>query len=183
MKQRVVVIDPGHPSGVNCKPGSRAYGAIAKDGTEEHVLNYYIAQEAELYLKRYAPNWRVINTRNRLQDRPSLADRKNLSNKNFADVYVSIHCNANKSSEVQRVEAYYVSRKGLNLAKCIDNYLFGYIKKVKGKFYVLRKTKCPAVILECGYMTHRGDLSLLKDIQIQRMIGKAVALGIIGFLV
>jgi len=49
-------------------------------------------------------------------------------------------------------------------------------------FYVLRKTKCPAVLLECGFFDSRKDFDKLKDPIFQAHLGSFIYTGIIEFI-
>lgn len=49
-------------------------------------------------------------------------------------------------------------------------------------FYVLRKTKCPAVLLECGFFDSRSDFDKLKDPLFQAHLGSFIYTGIIEYI-
>ena len=46
---------------------------------------------------------------------------------------------------------------------------------VKKAFYVLRKTKCPALLIECGFMDSVRDLPIIKTDEFARGIAIAIA--------
>ncbi len=94
---RTVVIDAGHGGK---DPGT--HGNYAK----EKNLNLKIALELGRKIKEEMPNVRVIYTRT--TDRfIELAERSAIANRNRADLFISIHCNANpKSKAVHGTETY-----------------------------------------------------------------------------
>ncbi|MHC5096558.1 MAG: N-acetylmuramoyl-L-alanine amidase family protein, partial [Planctomycetota bacterium] len=49
-------------------------------------------------------------------------------------------------------------------------------------FRVLVKTACPAVLIECGYLTNPSEASLLYDSSFQDRIARAIANGIVASL-
>jgi N-acetylmuramoyl-L-alanine amidase len=94
-----IVIDPGH--------GGKDPGAVGPHGIEEKTMNLQIAQMlAEALRERY--NYEVLLTRTDdtfipLERRASLANRQN------ADLFISIHCNASLSSKLKGFEVYFLS--------------------------------------------------------------------------
>ena len=94
---RTVVLDAGHGGH---DPGT--HGRYAK----EKNLNLKIALEIGRKIKEEMPNMRVIYTRT--TDRfIELAERSAIANRNRADLFISIHCNANPNSKaVHGTETY-----------------------------------------------------------------------------
>ena len=45
---------------------------------------------------------------------------------------------------------------------------------VKKSFYVLRKTKCPALLIECGFMDSVRDLPIIKSEEFAMGIATAI---------
>ncbi|MBN2831510.1 MAG: N-acetylmuramoyl-L-alanine amidase [Candidatus Omnitrophica bacterium] len=93
-----VVIDPGH--------GGKDPGAIGRTGLKEKDVNLDIA-------KRLANRFRqegveVIMTRNSDVFIP-LGKRVEIANNSRADLFISIHANANKTRSLHGFEVYYVS--------------------------------------------------------------------------
>jgi len=96
----LIVIDPGH--------GGVDPGAVGKKGLYEKDANLGIA----LFLRDYITdslNIKVIMTRD--QDKYlSLKARTNFANRNSADLFISIHCNASgKSAKMTGFETYFLS--------------------------------------------------------------------------
>ena len=85
-----VVIDPGH--------GGKDAGCVSKDGrTYEKNLTLSIAKQLGQKIKEEYPEVKVYYTR--LTDRYiTLNERADIANRNHADLFISIHINANTST-------------------------------------------------------------------------------------
>jgi len=95
-----VVIDPGH--------GGRDPGAISPWGLKEKHVNLTIAKYLHSLLKR--KGFRVYMTRDR-DVYVSLKDRVEFAKKKRADLFISVHANANHSRSLRGFEVYYLSPK------------------------------------------------------------------------
>ncbi|MCX5901002.1 MAG: N-acetylmuramoyl-L-alanine amidase, partial [Proteobacteria bacterium] len=94
----VIVIDPGH--------GGKDPGALGCQGIQEKDIALAIARELKKTLDADS-RCRTIMTRN--SDRfVSLEDRARMANKNEADLFISIHANANEDSRLNGTETYYL---------------------------------------------------------------------------
>jgi len=170
-------IDPGH--------GGSDAGAQTKQPTtlREKDVNLAIALQLEREAQRQG--WDSLTTR--LQDRTlSLASRATFANRFKADLFVSIHCNAAASPEVEGIEVYHFpgSPQGRWLAlhvidKLLARFPDHHSRGVKeANFAVLRRTKMPAVLVECEFLTSPKQAVFLKDAKNQAAIAEAIADGI-----
>jgi len=99
----VVVIDPGHGGH---DPGARYYGVKEKD------INLEVARKLYYYLS-HDPRFKVYMTR-KGDYFVSLAGRQKFTAKVGADLFISIHSNANPYNRNRRgVEFYVLSNKGI----------------------------------------------------------------------
>jgi N-acetylmuramoyl-L-alanine amidase len=98
-----IVIDPGH--------GGHDPGAISCRGTKEKNLNLSVAQHLKealedkgykVFLTRYGDTFL------------SLQERVDIAKEHNADLFISIHTNANRSRSLDGVEVYYLSPSRLN---------------------------------------------------------------------
>ncbi len=105
-KKLVIVIDPGH--------GGKDPGAVSKKGTQEKAL----ALDTSLRLKKLleAQGHTVYMTRTTDKYVP-LADRTKYANAKKADLFISIHYNANRSSSPSGFETYFLGMHRLEYAK------------------------------------------------------------------
>jgi N-acetylmuramoyl-L-alanine amidase len=93
---RTVVIDAGH--------GGKDPGALGKTSREKDiVLN--ISLLLGNYIEKYFPDVKVVYTRSTDVFIP-LDKRSEIANKNKADLFISIHANANKNSKIRGTETY-----------------------------------------------------------------------------
>jgi N-acetylmuramoyl-L-alanine amidase len=100
LKVRRIVLDPGH--------GGKDTGALGKQGTKEKDVALAIAKLVRARLKKELPGLEVLMTR---EDDTfiELEDRTRFANDAGADLFISIHCNANPSRKVRGVETYYLN--------------------------------------------------------------------------
>ena len=99
----------------------------------------------------------------------SLGERVFKSNRFRADVFLSIHCNAFTDTQAQGVETFYykTSGKGKQLAakiqaNIVNKGIYSRDRGIKpGSFYVLKKTRAVAALVELGFITNRVDLEIM----------------------
>lgn len=176
-KRTVVVIDPGH--------GGKDPGAIGIGGLQEKNVILPISQKIAAILEQQGIQ--VVMTRDSdyfvdLGPRPVIADRAN------AKVFVSIHANsmpANRS-DINGLETYYYD-SGQRLARTIHNSILGSINVRdrgvrKARFYVLRKSTMPSVLVEVGFVTGVVDSPRLGTTAYQNQMAEAIARGILQYL-
>ena len=103
MTVRTILIDAGH--------GGRDPGAVRKENKKIVALEKDVTLRAALILgkKLEAKGFNVLYTRTR-DTKVSLEDRSVLGNIKKADMFISLHCNANFSSKVRGFETYYLSK-------------------------------------------------------------------------
>lgn len=114
-------------------------------------------------------------------------------------IFVSIHCNASPNHNASGFEIF--TTKGVTksdelattigeaVQHSLDKFDLRFRKDFsdgdldkEADFYVLRKTKCPAVLLECGFFDFRPDYELLKDPLFQGDLGSFIYTGIISYI-
>jgi N-acetylmuramoyl-L-alanine amidase len=95
-KIRKVVIDAGH--------GGRDPGAVGKHSKEKDIV-LAIALKTGYYIEKNLPDVEVIYTR-KTDKFVELHRRADIANNNKADLFISIHCNANPSSKPYGTETY-----------------------------------------------------------------------------
>jgi len=100
LKIRRIVIDAGH--------GGSDTGAIGPTGVKEKDVTLAIAKRIKRRLQKGLPGIEVLMTRE-TDKTLELADRTNLANSSGADLFISIHANANPSRKVHGVETYYLN--------------------------------------------------------------------------
>ncbi|MCB0516687.1 MAG: N-acetylmuramoyl-L-alanine amidase [Bacteroidetes bacterium] len=91
-----IVIDAGH--------GGKDQGCSGASSLEK-TLTLSIAQKVGNYLQTYVPDLKVIYTRDS-DEFIELHERAEIANRNKADLFVSIHCNAISNKSLQGTETY-----------------------------------------------------------------------------
>lgn len=175
--QLVVVLDAGH--------GGRDPGAIGIGGLQEKNVVMNITRQVSAILE--GQGVRTVLTRTgdyevELQPRVDMAERVN------GTVFVSIHANSISMSrpDVNGIETYYYN-SGLGLAQTIHTNLLQATgandRRVRqARFYVLRNTSMPAVLLEVGFVTGADDAPRLANPAYQTALAQAIARGILQYL-
>lgn len=173
----IVMIDPGH--------GGKDPGAIGIGGLREKDVILPISKKVAEILRKNGVN--AVLTRNTdyfvsLKGRVVMAERRD------ADLFVSIHANSMGLSrpDINGLEVYYYN-SGKRLA---DTVRKGITRKVKirdrgirrARFYVLRKTSMPAILVETGYVTGREDAGKLKQTWFRNQMAEGIADGILRYL-
>jgi len=93
----VVVIDAGH--------GGHDPGTIGFSKTHEKNIALAVSLKVGAYIQENFPNVKVVYTRDK-DKFIELHERSNIANKNKADLFISIHCNAFSSSSVHGTEVF-----------------------------------------------------------------------------
>lgn len=115
----------------------------------------------------------------------SLRERVDFANRGSYDYFISFHRNAFKAELANGAESFIhpgASPKARKLAEQIQKGLVACGFRDRGvktaDFYVLRKTKMPAVLIEIGFIDNSGDNNLfdLKRREIIHEISKAIIL-------
>ncbi len=173
----VVLIDPGH--------GGKDPGAIGLGGLQEKNVILPISKQIVEILKKQGVQ--VVMTRDSdyfvdLAPRVAIAERKD------ADLFVSIHANAMPAnrSDINGLETYYFS-SGERLARTIHSSILQNVnvrdRRVrKARFYVLRKSSMPSVLVEVGFVTGREDSPRLATSAYQNQMADAIARGILQYI-
>lgn len=191
----VIVLDAGH--------GGRDPGKVGVDGQLEKDINLEIVLKLKEALEKDTElNVKVVLTRS---DDMGHYD-KDTANKKSADMekrceiiedaspdfVVSIHQNSYHSSSVKGAQVFYYEKsdKGKLLANKIQTQLVvslsegnkGRVEKANDNYYLIMNVKCPAVIVECGFLSNEEEAKLLEDDEYQKKITKAIVDGIRDYL-
>lgn len=164
-----VCIDPGH--GGN-RPGAVYYGRREKDAAL--AISHRLAMELK------AQGIDVVLTRTRDTD-VSLAERCRISNAAKADLFISIHLNAAVDPTIHGAEVWKWHKSDNPYAARVQAALVSATgfkdRGVKNshEFYVLRHTLCPALVVECGFMSNPKEGEALFDPHLQDAIATGVA--------
>lgn len=162
-----VIIDPGH--------GGKDKGAYW-GGVRESTLNLKVANELEVLLKRRGI--RTVMTR-RSDVFVSLPRRAQIANQYRSAVFVSIHFNASTNTSIKGAETYYWGETGRVIAGAIQRRLPARCQ-VRNRgvhrrgFTVLVQTRCPAVLVECGFISNPSERSRCSTRWYQQTAARAI---------
>ncbi|WP_352399718.1 N-acetylmuramoyl-L-alanine amidase [Anaerotignum sp.] len=183
--QKVVILDAGH--------GGWDPGKTGTTGEDEKQINLAVMGKLQQYLEQGGAT--VLVTRSSDEalgkgKRADMAERKKIANENEGDILVSIHQNAFPSSGAKGAQVFYhkSSEDGKKLAELVQESLKINVDgenkrqaKQNSDYYILRTTEIPAVIVECGFLSNRGEEALLNDEAYQDKLAWAIYLGIIDY--
>ena len=170
-KSLSIVVDAGH--------GGRDRGA-SYQGAHESALNLKVAKYLESDLKKKGYNVRMTR---RSDSYVSLGRRAQIANGYRNAIFVSIHFNASEYRSVHGTETFYVGSKSGYLARSIQSELVKKLKmKNRGAVYrrysVLSNTNCPAVLVECGFISNARERSRCRTYSFQKSAASAICAGI-----
>lgn len=186
-----VVIDAGH--------GGDDPGKIGINGAKEKDVNLSIARRVKAYLEK--EDIRVVMTREtedglydadashkKVQD---MKRRIAIIEETAPNLTVSIHQNSYPEEYVHGAQVFYYegSVEGQELADKIQKRLIEGADpenkrqiKANSSYYLLKKTKIPIVIVECGFLSNRTEAEALCSDEYQDRIAWEITLGILQYL-
>jgi N-acetylmuramoyl-L-alanine amidase len=196
---RTIVIDPGHGG---ADRGARGVTAIEKE------LTLDMARRVKRLLE--AAGLRVALTRTKDRTL-TLDDRVEFSRDQRADLFVSVHFNSggaasgietyclppagapSTASPFRSLSAGAESLSGNRsddqnvwLAHCVQKSLLQETGASdrgvrRARFAVLRDVKCPAILVECGFISNRTDERRILSVEYRQKLAKAIAAGILQY--
>lgn len=169
-----VIIDAGH--------GGKDRGAVW-GGVRESDLNLKVARRVETSLKSRGYPVTMIRRSDVFVD---LRRRSEISNRYRNCIFISIHFNATSHTGVRGAETFYVGKRGRFLAKTIQSHLVNTLKvrdrgyKFK-RFSVLNDTLCPAVLVECGFISNSYERSRCNSSSYQAAVARSIVSAVEGY--
>jgi N-acetylmuramoyl-L-alanine amidase len=190
-----VVIDPGH--------GGSDTGAIGTRGTKEKDLVLDIANRIEKHLESYGVNTKLTRGKDsflRLSARTAKADKLG------ADILVSVHLNSARNPDTEGIETYTLPAAGHpSTAGNDDDKTYSGNKNDKAntllayhvhkqmlalcggadrgirhaRFDVLQNASCPAILVECGFISNKGEEAKLQQAEHREKIAKGITRGVL----
>jgi len=187
-KNITVIIDAGH--------GGPDAGVISANGSTEKDISLQIASR----IRDLAPEYNVTAILTRDKDelagnttdiRQSLVFRADLASQKGADLFLSIHVNANPNDPTANGFEIYVSDQksviqtrsialGTVLTETIkkDYSIANELKERSRGVYILAHSTVPSVLLECGYLTNDRDEAFIRQEKNQDRIARDILDGI-----
>ena len=175
-----IVLDAGHGG----SDGGTQGGGMSSDVVEKDI-NLAVVLRTKKLLEDLGV--KVVLTRE-TDETLSLDERVGIANSKEADLFVSIHCNYfEEDASVSGLECYYFEESDCG-KQCAEKILEtiadgGNVKTRNVKesdFYVLKKTKTPAVLVELGYLSNTKECRLLSEKEYQETLAEELVKGILA---
>ena len=191
-KQPLVIVDAGH--------GGHDGGAVA-NGVVEKQLSLKLAHQLRRHLERLGLNVRMTREQDRFLE---LEERCQIAGQMQAAAFVSVHLNTNPDTSIRGLETYFagtglLSRPaslaartaadspGETLARRVQRHAVAATgaedRGIKpSQLVVVVRTPCPAVLVECGFLTHAEEVRQLQREAYQEQLTQGIAAGVAEFL-
>ena len=183
---KIIVIDPGH--------GGLDSGVSSESGVKESDLVLTIALCLGEYLK--SGGFDVVYTRKnksalvggRFVKKTDMKRRVEIIKKAGADVVVSIHLNSFSDRRRKGIQVFFGNDRSKPLASLMQNQLnekfnlidagrnFSVLKTDK---YILNESPCPAIIIECGFLSNPDDERNLLDDNYRHRLAQGIYEGLL----
>ncbi len=187
LANKIIVVDAGHGG---TDPGAVRGNYIEKDITLQvsKKLADYLSQAGALVIMLREDDRELAE-----DPQASIAERKRsdlkrrveIANEAQADLYISIHTNADPSPRWSGAQTFYLadSERSKVAAVMIQDELKRLLgntdRKAKpGSYYILSRTEMPSVIVEMGFISNPREAQQLSDDQYQSKLAYAVFSGI-----
>ena len=190
--KKTIVIDAGH--------GGIDGGATSCTGVLERDVNLDIALKLNDLLRLLG--YRTVMTRSTqesiategntiaAQKVSDMKNRLNMVSKINDPIFISIHQNYFGNGKYNGAQVFYgASQEGKELASCVQSAFVQalnpgsrrQIKKGEG-IYLLEKLNCPAVLIECGFLSNAEEEALLREKEYQNKICVVIALALGSYI-
>ncbi len=189
-----IVIDPGH--------GGHDGGAVA-NGVVEKDINLAISLALRDMLT--INGFKVVMTRStdisihdsdvkgaKKQKTSDLKNRLKIMEAQPNTIFISIHQNKFTNSKSWGTQVFYgpnnpeSERLALIMQEEFKSLLQPEnergIKKAEKNLFLMFQAKCPAVLVECGFLSNTSDAALLRDPEYQRKVAFTVMCSVLKFL-
>ncbi len=182
-----MVLDAGH--------GGEDGGAVSLNGTIEKDLNLAITLKTEQIMAlcgispvmtRTTDEIEYPKDANRTRDR-KVADTKNrtaLVNATDNAVLISIHQNKYGTNTSPRgAQAFYAPTAGSKefatvlqdiIVNSLDQANRRIVAKIPSSIYLMNNVNCPAILIECGFLSNAAECELLESDEYQTKLAMAI---------
>lgn len=186
LKGKTIVIDPGH---AKIQPGGWPDpGAVGPTGLQEKDVVLDIGQRVVQKLRAKGANVLITREGNTTL---TLAGRAAIANNNKADVFVSIHMNANLNRAYNGTAVYYYNgnqaAQNKKLAAILQNHLVQALKLrdigiIVEQFAVLRYTQVPAALVETAFISNVEEEKMAYTDEFREKAAEGITAGIEAYL-
>ncbi|WP_078815460.1 N-acetylmuramoyl-L-alanine amidase family protein [Prosthecobacter debontii] len=198
MDAPLIVVDAGH--------GGHDGGAVAGGALEKELA---LKLALDLRGQLLAHGMRVKMTRESDVFLP-LEGRAAIANDLQADAFISLHLNTSANPDVSGIETYFTEHKTLAAQRALQarwKLTSSAVKDLRGRwlaasiqqqlctltqavdrgikernYAVVTRTQVPAVLVECGFLTHPDEAAKLKQADYQKQLIQGISTGLRHFL-
>lgn len=187
---KVIVIDAGH--------GGEDGGAVSADGVAESHINLAIARQVELLFLFLGQDTVMTRTG---EDAVYSSDAETLREKKVSDlknrvalvneqenaILLSIHQNSLPSHpNVHGAQVFYNTvAPGQAIAESVQEVLNQTVnsgnekaaKPIDGSVYLMKNSHAPSILVECGFMSHSGEVQQLQQQDYQLRMAACIVAG------
>lgn len=184
-----IVIDPGH--------GGPDPGKVGINQALEKEINLSISLKLKKLLETYHVNTIITREEDRClgenasnQKRADMLKRVEIINHSNADIAISIHQNSFQQESSKGAQVFYhvSSEQGHLLAEALQEALISFadpenhrVAKSNDSYYLLKKSTCPLVIVECGFLSNSAEAEKLCNDDYQDTLAQAIIQGIAAY--
>lgn len=171
-----VVVDAGH--------GGSDRGGIPRQRIAEKDWTLKTSLRLATELKQRG--FEVVMTRTS-DDYVSLAQRCRIANGKKNAIFVSVHYDAYRREGADGITAYYAGSRSDRLARYVNSRMASALRPKtnrgakRARFYVIRNTLCPAVLVECGFLTNNAEAKRIQTTDYQEKLAAAIADGVVDY--
>ncbi len=191
-RQRCIVIDAGH--------GGIDGGATSCTGVLESQINLEIAKRLNDLFQFLGYNTRMIRTTDTsihtqgntiaAQKISDLKERVKIGNETPGSLYLSIHQNTFSDSRYGGAQVFYgESKEGHELAVLLQSKFLETVNpdshrsvKHSNGVYLMENLTCPAVLIECGFLSNPKEEAQLRDNEYQKKFSAVIASVVSNFI-
>ena len=186
------IVDAGH--------GGEDGGAVSSGGVAESGLNLAIAQKSVQLLTFLGKNTAMTRDSERAvysdgaatlreKKRSDLANRVEKINSYDNAILISIHQNSLPSSpSVQGAQVFYngaesaqqiAGRVQADLNSAVNGAHSKQEKQISSGIYLMRQVQCPAILVECGFLSNSAEAQRLQEQDHQKKLAAAICAGVL----
>lgn len=190
LSDKNIVIDPGH--------GGPDPGKVGINQALEKDINLSISLKIKELLESYQANVTITRTEDQCLGDENTSNRKRadmlkrieIINGSNADLAISIHQNSFQQESSKGAQVFYhvSSEQGHLLADTLQKALIDFadpenhrIAKSNDSYYLLKKSTCPLVIVECGFLSNSIEAEKLCSNDYQDTLSQAIVKGIAAY--
>ncbi|MEG2377012.1 MAG: N-acetylmuramoyl-L-alanine amidase [Clostridia bacterium] len=189
-----VVIDPGH--------GGEDSGAVGICGTYEKTINLAVSQKLSDLLGLLGVNTRMTRSTDvsihtegsegtREKKVTDIKNRVKLVNITPNATLISIHENYFPQESCSGAQIFYSggNKTSKQLAERVQNAVIAGLdtknhrvaKQGDAHIYLLKNVTCPAILVECGFLSNKREEKKLADESYQKKIAASIAAGFLDY--